>query len=225
MLAALQQEDPKYLPRLMIRRVYGWGLDIEVQEKLGLDRIQGGAEFYDNLGKVRNGLGKKSVRVTAYGGHYPLNVPSTRDGMEEIWNGGERVWTEWRERIPVNLIDAQMSIVSEGLPLYTTGKLSRLLLGDLVRAGVVVPPTEVEMAKLVVDTNAGAYKSLKLLGCEHDMAVVLRDIHKLLIISFRNQSKPNSMVARSDCLMSSISFVKFIGSRARQRLLQFGGRT
>jgi len=178
MLAALQQEDPKYLPRLMIWRVYSWGLDIEVREQLGLDRIQSGAEFYDNWEKVRNGLEK---RVTAYGGHYPLNVPSTHDGMEEIWNGGERLWTEWRERIPVNLIDAQMSIVSEGLPLYTTGKLSRLLLlGDLVRAGVVVLPTEVEMAKLVVDTNAGAYKSLKLLGCEHDIAVALRDIYKLL---------------------------------------------
>ena len=167
-------------------------MDIEVQEQLGLDWIESGAEFYDNWEKVRNGLGKNSVRVTAYGGHCPLNVPSTRDGMEDIWNGGERLWAEWRERIPVKFIDAQMSIISEGLPLYTTGRLSRLLLlGDLVCAGVVIAPTEVEMAKLVVDTNAGAYKGLKLLGCERDVTVALRDIHKLL-----NNQLPESVKAK-----------------------------
>jgi len=59
MLALLQQEEPKYLPQLMIWRVYGWGLDIEVQEQLELDRIESGAEFYDNLEKVRKCLGKE----------------------------------------------------------------------------------------------------------------------------------------------------------------------
>jgi len=52
-----------------------------------------------------------------------------------------------------------MSIVTEGLPVYSTCNLSRLLLlGDLVHGGVVAPPTEVEMAKLVVDSNAGAIR-------------------------------------------------------------------
>jgi hypothetical protein len=192
MLAALQQEDSNYLPRLMIWRVYGWGLDIEVQEQLGFDRMESGAEFYDNWKKVRNRLGKESVRVTTYGGQHPLNVPSTLDGMEEIWNGGERLWAEWSGLIPVNFVDAQMSIVSEGLPIYTTGNVSRLLLvGDLVRAGVVVPPTEVEMAKLVVDTNAGAYKGLKILGCERDVVVALQHIRKLL-----NDQLPESVKAK-----------------------------
>ena len=59
--------------------------------------------------------------------------------------------------IPPFSISSQMSIVTEGLPVYSTCNLSRLLLlGDLVHGGVVAPPTEVEMAKLVVDSNAGA---------------------------------------------------------------------
>jgi hypothetical protein len=94
MLAALQQEDPQYLPRLMMWRVYAWGLDVEVQEQLGLHRIESGSEFYDSWEKVRNRLGKESVRVTTYGRHCTLNVPSTLDGMEEIWNGGETLRAE-----------------------------------------------------------------------------------------------------------------------------------
>ena len=192
MLAALQHEDPQYLSRLMMRRVYSWGLDVEVQEQLGLDRIESGAEFYDNWEKVRKRLGMESLRVTAYGGQYFMNVPSTTDGMEQIWNGGAKLWAEWIERIPLAFIDAQTSIVSKGLPIYTSGKLSRLLLlGDLVRARVVVPPTEVEMATLVVDTNAGAYNGLKILGCERDVAVALHDIHELL-----NDQLPESVKAR-----------------------------
>ena len=108
------------------------------------------------------------------------------------WNGGGRPWAEWSERIPVNFINAQMSIVAEGLPIYTTGNLSRLLLlGDLVRAEVVIPPTEIEMAKLVVDTNAGAYKGLKILGCERDVAAALQDICRLL-----NDRLPKSVKAK-----------------------------
>jgi len=99
--------------------------------------------------------------------------------MEDIWNGGERLWAEWSNRIPVNFIDAQMSIVSR-FPSYGRGNFSVLLLGDLVRAGVVVSPTEVEMAKLVVDTNGDAYHGLKLLGCERDVAVALQEIRKVL---------------------------------------------
>jgi len=57
-----------------------------------------------------------------------------------------------------------MSIVLAGVPVYTTRNLS-LLLRDLVPAGVVLPRTELEMAKPVVGTNAGADKGLKILGC------------------------------------------------------------
>ena len=175
MLLALRQEKPRYLPRLMIWRVYGWDLDVEVQEQLRFDRIESGTEFYHNWEKVRK---CKSLKVT-YDGQYCVNVPSTIDGMEDIWNGGERLWAEWSNRIPVNFIDAQMSIVSR-FPSYGRGNFSVLLLGDLVRAGVVVSPTEVEMAKLVVDTNADAYHGLKLLGCERDVAVALQEIRKVL---------------------------------------------
>jgi hypothetical protein len=181
MLAVLQPEDPRYLAQLMMWRVYGWGLAVEIREQLGLDRIESGAEFCHNWQKAKNCFGKESMTVTAYGGRYPLNVPSDLDGMERIWKGGERLWTKWSDHIPVNFVDAQISIGSEGLPMFTNGKLSRLLLlGDLVRALFVVPPTEVEMAKLVVDANAGAYKGLKILGCERDVALAFHEIRKLL---------------------------------------------
>jgi hypothetical protein len=169
MLEALDPKDPRYLLQLMMWRVYGWGLDIIVQKQLGFDWIENGTEFYDNWKKVRNSLGKKSLKVTMYGRKYFMNVPTTLDGMEEIWNYGTKLWAKWIEHNPLTFVNAQTSIVSEGLPIYTSGKLSHLLLlGDLVHVRVVIPPMEVEMATMVIDANAGAYNGLKILGCERD---------------------------------------------------------
>src|SRR2546423_11672516 len=66
------------------------------------------------------------------------------------------------------------------MPIYTSGKLSRLLLlGDLVCAGVVVPPTDSEMANLIVEAGSGAVKGLEILGYERDAVQVAGALHDI----------------------------------------------
>jgi hypothetical protein len=49
--------------------------------------------------------------------------------------------------------------------MYTGGPFSRvLLLGDLVRAGIVTTPTDNEMATLLLKAKSGATRGLKALG-------------------------------------------------------------
>ena len=74
---------------------------------------------------------------------------------------------EGPDRLPRTFAEAEKSIASSNLPLYTRGWLSQILLyGDLIRMGVVVSPMENEMAELIVKANSGAMRGLEVLGWE-----------------------------------------------------------
>jgi len=165
----------------MLLRVYLWGLDMEIQNQIRLREIENGAEFYSNWSKVQKATGIESLRVTTYGRLYYHNVPRTVEGMEKIWNGGIKLWASWINRQhPVAFMEAQASIISEKMPIYTSGKLSRLLLlGDLVCAGVVAPPTDSEMANLIVEAGSGAVTGLEILGYERDAVQVAEALHDI----------------------------------------------
>ena len=76
------------------------------------------------------------------------------------------MWSVWSGSLPRTFTDAQKSMASAHMPVYTGGMLSRLLLlGDLVTQGIVVSPTDTEMADLIVKANRGAMKGLEILGC------------------------------------------------------------
>jgi len=101
---------------------------------------------------VKRREGIKLLRVIAYGGQYYRNVPVDATGMENVWNSALKMWSVWSGiSLPRTFTDAQKSIASAHIPVYTGGMLSRvLLLGDLVRQGIVVSPTDTEMADLIV---------------------------------------------------------------------------
>ena len=65
-------------------------------------------------------------------------------------------------------------------PLYTSGSLSQILLyGDLVCMGVLVSPTENEMAKLIVKANGGAMRGLAALEWEQNVDKVEEAIRSI----------------------------------------------
>lgn len=170
MLSVLQTKDRFYLARLMLWRVYGWGLETQVQKRLQFGEIKSGRGFYNKWSNVRDEDGMEALRVTAYGGQFYQNVPVDVKGMETIWNGGMKLWSDWKDRLPLTFAEAEKSIALSNLPLYTRGRLSQILLyGDLVRMGVVVSPTEIEMAKLIVKANSGAMRGLEVLGWERNV--------------------------------------------------------
>ena len=165
----LRQEDQFYLAKLMLWRVYAWGLEIEVQKRLQVNKVKNVKEFYQKWNEVRDDLGEYAVTVTTYGGNFYRNVGKDLEGMQAIWDGGVRLWSEWKCHQPTNLpqtfSDAHNAIASAKIPIYTNGKLSRmLLLGDLVSEGIVVSPTEKELADVIVKANSGAVRRLQLLG-------------------------------------------------------------
>ena len=85
-ISQLDVKNPLYLPRLMLWRVYGWGLDFSVQEQLKFHTIRNGREFYMNWSQVLNDKGVNALRVTTYGGLFFGNVPRHVEAMERIWN-------------------------------------------------------------------------------------------------------------------------------------------
>ena len=177
-LSVLQTSDRFYLARLMLWRVFIWGLDIQVQNRF--ENIKSGHDFYNKWLKVREEEGMRALTVTAYGGQYYQNVPTDVKSMEMIWKGGLKAWTEWKGHLPLTFAEVEKSIASANLPLYTGGSLSRILLyGDLVRMGVLVSPTENEMAKLIVKANGGAMRGLAALGWERNVDKVEEAIRSI----------------------------------------------
>lgn len=164
-LSDLDPTDRLYLPRLMLWRVYGWGLDLSVQKQLKFHTISNGRQFYRNWSRVMGREGINALRITVYGGQYFCNIPQDVEAMERLWNGGLKIWSAWITNQPQNFTVAKKAISSEKMPIYTSGRLSQLLLlGDLVRASIVVAPTVAEMANLIFTTNSGAMKGLEALG-------------------------------------------------------------
>ena len=71
------------------------------------------------------------------------------------------------DHLPQPFLKVRTSIASEGMPVYTNGALSCLLiLGDLVCLGIAVPPAEDEIAKIIVKANSGAVRGLEVLRYE-----------------------------------------------------------
>src|SRR5277367_3852383 len=161
----LRKEDRFYLAKLMLWRVYVWGLEIEVQKWLRLQEAKNAQEFHRKWNEVRDELGERALTVTTYGGNFYPHIQKDLEAMQGIWNGGLRLWSEWKCHLPREFLDAHKAIASAKMPIYTHGNLSRmLLLGDLVCAGYVVSPTEKELADLMVKANSGAIQGLHLLG-------------------------------------------------------------
>jgi hypothetical protein len=146
----------------MMWRIYAFGLDVQLQKQLELGAIESVRKFYQNWSNLAK---TNSLRVTVYGGQYYQNVPRGLGEMEKIWNGGLKLWSAWMDHLPRTFTDAEKSIVSARMPMYTAGAFSRvLLLGDLVRAGVVTSPTDSELATLLMKANSGAMRGLEVLG-------------------------------------------------------------
>jgi len=82
--------------------------------------------------------------------------------------------------LPLTFAEVEISTVSVNLPVYTRGSLSQILLyGDLVRMGIVVSPTELQMVKLIVKANGGAMRGLAVLGWERTVDKVEEAIHSI----------------------------------------------
>src|SRR5271154_4724669 len=109
--------------------------------------------------------GNDAIKVKTYGGQFRPNVPSDLKDINKIWRRAVEIWAHWQEHIPVSFASAEESITSAGTPLYKTGTLSQLLLyGDMVRLGIVMPPTVEEMATLIVKADSDAMRGLEILG-------------------------------------------------------------
>jgi len=181
LLATLKSNYPLYLPRLMMWRVYAFGVGIQVQKQLQLGIVKAVQEFYQNWSKRRDiDGGMNSLEVKVYGGQYYQNVPLDIEKMEKIWNGGLNLWSAWKDHLPQPFMDAEKSIASAGMPMYTGGPFSRaLLLGDLVRAGIVTTPTDNEMATLLLKAKSGAMRGLKVMGWELEVQHVADALHSI----------------------------------------------
>ena len=146
----LRKEDRFYLAKLMLWRIYVWGLDIEVQKRLQLHQARNAREFHQKWNEVRGELGERALAVTTYGGNFYPHIQKDLEAMQEIWTGGLRLWSEWNRHLPREFLDTHKAITSAKMPVYKTGNLSRiLLLSDLVGAGYVVSPTDKELAILI----------------------------------------------------------------------------
>jgi hypothetical protein len=172
---------PLYPPRLMMWRIYAFGLGVQVQNQLQLGVVKTGQEFYQNWSKRRDlDDGIACLEVKAYGGQYYQNDPLDLEKMEKIWNGGLNLWSAWKDHLPRPFTDAEKSIASAGMPMYTGGPFSRiLLLGDLVRAGIVTTPTDNEMATILPKAKSGAMRGLKAMGWELDLRHVADALHSI----------------------------------------------
>ena len=104
LVSVLQTNNRFYLARLMLWRLYGWGLEIQVQKRLQFGKIKSGRGFYNKWSKVRDKDGMEALRVTAYGGQ---NVPVDVKSMETIWNGGLKLWSEWKDRLPLTFAESR----------------------------------------------------------------------------------------------------------------------
>ena len=170
----LDPDDGLYLAQLMMWRTYLWGWDINFQREF--QSVKSGAQFHRKWMKVQGKEGTEALRVTAYGPQYYQNVPFDVDSMTKIWKGALKLWGEWRKwrkHVPLTFGDAERSLNSAELPVYTCSLLSRILLyGDLVRMEILVPPTEKEMAQVIVRANSAASTGVALLGWDRNVASI-----------------------------------------------------
>lgn len=162
-------EEPFFLSRWMMWRLYAWGLP-EVQNALQ-PNITCAQDVFERRLQVERRFGKRPIMVNTYGLHY--NIPSDVKSMEKIWNHGVEIWSKWRMRLPISFSEAQQAISGKGIPVYSAGRLSQLLLyGDLSTLGIIVSPTASEMAKLIIQAKSGALDGLKILGYDCSVDVV-----------------------------------------------------
>ena len=182
MRSQLRRNDQFYLSKLILWRVYVWGLDIEIQNRLRLDKVKNAKQFYRKWSEVKNEEGEYAVTVTTYGGQFYPNVPKDLQGMQAIWDGERKLWSEWIiKNFPQKFSDAHNAIASAKMFIYTNGTLSRiLLLGDLVCESIVVLPTAKELASLILKANSGAIRGLQLLGLEcHTLDQIAEAIQRI----------------------------------------------
>src|SRR5947207_15506025 len=80
---------------------------------------------------------------------------------------GVKIWSRWLKRPPISFHEAHDALTANGALMYSKDRLSQLwLYGDLLRLGIIVPPSGDEMAELVFQANSGALRGLKILGFE-----------------------------------------------------------
>jgi len=167
LLSTLKRNHPLYLLRLMMWRIYAFGLGVQVKNRLEVGVVEIVQEFYQSWSKRIDLDGMDSLRVKAYGGQYYQNVPLDLEKMGKIWNIGLKLWSAWMDHLPIPFTDAEKSIASAGMPTYAGGAFSRiLLLSDLVRAGILTSPIDQEMATLLLKSDSGSMRGLEVLGWE-----------------------------------------------------------
>jgi hypothetical protein len=163
MLNGESKDKPSFLARWMLYRTYTWGVS-RVQDTLEAE-FSCPEDVFDVREAVSREFSDEAAIVTTYGPQYKLRLPTTLDAMKEIWDCGINVWSDWRENLPIPFDQARKSITSRSVPMYSTGYVSQLLLfGDLSRLGIILPPTESQMAKLIWDSRSGARRGLRILG-------------------------------------------------------------
>ena len=111
-----KSKDKFFLARLMIWRIYGWGLGLEIQEYLcGATSV---SQFLKRRAEVHTEKGKDALCIKAYGGQYFQNVPTDDKSMKKLWNGGVKLWSKWqrRQRL-VSLGEAKNDIAQMELPM------------------------------------------------------------------------------------------------------------
>jgi len=166
-----------YLAQLMMWRTYLWGLDIDFQRRF--QSVKSGAQFHKKWVQ-----GTEALKRTACP-QYKKNVPFDVDGMTKIWKGALELWNDWkkwRKNNPLTLDYAETTLIDANLPVYTRGPLSRILLyADLVRSGILVPPTAKELAPVIVRAKSIATSiGLVLLRLDNDVETALSTIRDLL---------------------------------------------
>ena len=205
---------PLFLARWMMWRVYAWGLEA-MQEQFGA--LKGGRDVFLARQKISMRDGNDAIKVKTYGSQFGPNVPSDVKDINKIWRRGVEIWANWQEHIPVSFASAEKSIASTGIPIYKTGMQSRLLLyGDMVRLGIVMPPTVEEMATLVVKADSGAMRGLEILGWKREITSVgeaLEMLHRTLNAHILGNRKLCFMAGRLGFLILSTHYAKWQGSK------------
>jgi hypothetical protein len=162
-LASLKPEtckdEPLFLARWMMWRVYLWGLHA-LQDAVG-DEISCAHDIFARQEELSRIGG--AIVVSTYGARF--NPPMDLESMEMIWNHGVSIWQKWRDNLPIPFNEAHKAVKAKTAPIYFSGRLSQILLyGDLARLGIMVSPTEPELAALIFRANSGAMRGLDILG-------------------------------------------------------------
>ena len=161
------QDEPLFLARWMMWRVYLWGLHT-LQDAIG-DKMSCARDVFEKqeeLSKIGD-----AIVVSTYGRRF--KPPMDLESMEMIWSHGVEVWSNWRHKLPIPFNEAHRAVRAKTSPIYSSGCLSQILLyGDLAKLGVIVSPTDTEFAALIVKANSGAMRGLDILGFEHHESAV-----------------------------------------------------